>query len=93
MMCLMSRMGFGANEGLVKARWGTSCCGFRGREIGLRTMQNGQTKGDCDTAAIILRMVVLDGETLEVIKSFEDRHRHIDLPSDETDETRSSNTT
>jgi len=88
MMCLMSRMGLGANEGRVKARLGFSCCGTRGREVGLRMIQNGQTNLDCDAVLIVLRMIVLNGETLEVIKSFKDRHRHIDSPSDETDETR-----
>jgi len=60
MMCLMSRMGFGANEGLVKARREGSCCRIRGRVTGLRIVQNGQTKGDRDAAVIVLRMVVLD---------------------------------
>ena len=60
MMCLTSRMGFGANEGLVKARPGTSCCRSRRREAGLRTTQKGQTNGDCDAAVIVLRMIVLD---------------------------------
>ena len=60
MMCLMSRMGLGANEGLVKARRECGCCGARGRKVGLRTVQIGQTKGDRDAKLIVLRMIVLD---------------------------------